>query len=69
MFDHERLAELIREKGVEQKSIAVKVGVSETMMSFLVNGLKDPSLTVLSRLARELGVPVSELIKEEAEAK
>ncbi len=69
MFNNERLAELIREKGIEQKGIAAKVGVSETMMSFLVNGLKEPSLTVLSRLARELGVPVSELIKEDAEAK
>lgn len=69
MFNHERMAELIREKGIEQKSLAAKVGVSETMMSFLVNGLKEPSLTVLSRIARELGVPAAELIKDEAEAK
>lgn len=69
MFNHERMAELIREKGIEQKSIAAKVGVSETMMSFLVNGLKEPSLTVLSRIARELGVPAAELIKDESEAK
>ncbi len=69
MFNHERLAELIREKGIEQKELAEKVGVSETMMSFLVNGLKDPSLTVLSRIASELGVPAAELIKDEAEAK
>ena len=69
MFNHERLAELIREKGIEQKELAEKVGVSDTAISFFARGLKDPSLTVLSRIARELGVPVSELIKDEAEAK
>ena len=64
MFNHERMAELIREKGIEQKGLAEKVGISEAMMSFVVRGLKEPSLTVLGRIAHELGVSVAELIIE-----
>lgn len=64
MIDYERLAELIREKEIEQKELAEKVGVSDTAISFFVRGLKDPSLTVLSRIARVLEVPVAELIKD-----
>lgn len=69
MFNHERMAELIREKGIEQKAIAEAIGVSEQAISYFVRGLKDPSLAVLGRIARKLGVPTAELIKDEAEAK
>ena len=65
MFNHERMAEIIREKGIEQKGLAEKVGISEAMMSFVVRGLKEPSLTVLARIAKALDVPVAELIIEE----
>ena len=64
MFNHERMAEIIREKGIEQKALAEEVGVSEAMMSFIVRGLKEPSLTVLTRIAKALDVPVAELIIE-----
>lgn len=64
MFNHERMAELIREKGIEQKTLAAQVGVSPTMIGYIVKGLKEPSLTVLGRIARELGVSAAELIKE-----
>ena len=64
MFNHEKMAEIIREKGIEQKGLAEKVGISEAMMSFVVRGLKEPSLTVLARIARELGVSAAEFIVE-----
>ena len=64
MINHEKIAELIRAKGIEQKALAEEVGVSEAMMSFIVRGLKEPSLTVLTRIAKALDVPVAELIKE-----
>ena len=65
MINHEKIAELIRAKGIEQKALAEEVGVSEAMMSFIVRGLKEPSLTVLTRIAKALDVPVAELIIEE----
>jgi repressor LexA len=64
MINHEKIAELIRAKGIEQKALAEEVGVSEAMMSFIVRGLKEPSLTVLTRIAKALDVPVAELIIE-----
>lgn len=65
MVNQEKIKELLGEKGIEQKALAAQVGISEAMMSFIVNGLKEPSLTVLSRIAKVLGVPVAELIIEE----
>lgn len=65
MVNQEKIKKLLGEKGIEQKALAAQVGISEAMMSFIVNGLKEPSLTVLSRIAKVLGVSVAELIVEE----
>ncbi len=65
MVNHERIKELIAEKGIEQKALAEEVGVSATMIGYIVKGLKEPSVAVLARIARQLGVPVGELIIEE----
>lgn len=62
MFNHEKMAEMIREKGIDQKTIADAVGVSEQAISAIVRGLKDPSLKILSRIARELGCQAADLI-------
>lgn len=64
MFNYERMAELIREKGIEQKTIAEAVGVSEPAVSYFVRGLKSPSIEVLGRIAKVLDVSAAELIKE-----
>ena len=64
MFNHERMAELIREKGIEQKAIAEAVGVSEQAISYFVRGLKTPSIEILGRIAKYLGVSAAELIKD-----
>ena len=64
MFNYEKMAELIREKGIEQKTVAEAVGVSEQAVSYFVRGLKSPSIEVLSRIAKVLDVSAGELIKE-----
>ena len=64
MFNYERMNELIREKGIDQKTLAEAVGVSNQAITYLARGIKDPSLAVLGRIAHELGVTASELIKE-----
>ena len=64
MFNHERMAELIREKEIEQKDIAEAIGVSEAAVSYYARGLKTPSIETLSRIAKVLGVSSAELIKE-----
>ena len=65
MFNYEKMAELIREKGIEQKTVAEAVGVSEQMISYIVRGLREPSVTVLSRIAKVLECAPGELIIEE----
>lgn len=64
MFNHERMAELIREKEIEQKALAESIGVSEAAVSYYARGLKSPSIEILSRIAKALGVSAAELIKE-----
>lgn len=64
MFNYERMNELIREKGIDQKTLANAVGVSDQAISYFARGLKDPSLALLGKIAHELGVTAAELIKE-----
>lgn len=47
-----------------QKEVAKKMGTSQASISAYENGLKDPTYSTLCRLARVLGVTVSELVKE-----
>lgn len=65
MVNNEKIRELLKMKSIEQKMLAEEVGISEAMMSYIVNGLKEPSLTILGRIAKALGVPAAELIVEE----
>lgn len=59
-----KIEKMISDKGLMQKDIAGAVGVSETMVSYIIRGLREPSLTVLSRIANVLECTVAELIEE-----
>jgi len=51
------------EQGVTQAQLAKKAGVTEAYVSMIEGGVrKNPSLPILKRLARALGVPVGELL-------
>ena len=54
----------IREgKGLTQVELAKRAKVTSIYISLLENGRKkNPSLAVLTRLAKALGVPVAELV-------
>ena len=59
------LLKLIRErKGLSQRALAAKAKMSQTFLSNVESGKADPSLSTLTRLAKALGVTVSELVKE-----
>ena len=47
-----------------QKDLAECVGVSEMMLSYIVRGVKNPSIEVAKRIADTLGVTIDELVKE-----
>lgn len=43
-----------KEKGLTQKDLAGRVGVSQRMLSFIENGERKPTPDVAERIAREL---------------
>jgi DNA-binding XRE family transcriptional regulator len=51
------------EKGMTQAALAEKVGVGQTYIAKLESGdKKNPTLDLLKKLAKALGVPVTELL-------
>lgn len=58
----DKLKTLMEEKNVLQEELATAVGVSQTFISYILNGFKTPSLDVAKRIADYLGVTVDELI-------
>jgi transcriptional regulator with XRE-family HTH domain len=58
------LRETREAKGLTQEQIAQKAGVTEAYISMLESGArKNPSLAMLKRLAKILGVPLPELLQ------
>ncbi len=54
---------LRQEKGLSQKALADQVGVTDAYITMLEGGKrKNPSLEILKKLAKALGVPVTELL-------
>ena len=62
MVNGKKITELMHEKGIKNKEIAAEVGISESMMTYIVKELREPNVTTLSRIAKVLGVTVDELI-------
>lgn len=51
-------------RSVTQAELADAVGVSEAAISYILRGLKQPSLAVAQRMAEFLGVTVDELLTD-----
>jgi transcriptional regulator with XRE-family HTH domain len=55
---------LREKKGLTQDELARRVGVTKAYISLLESGTRtNPSLDVLRRLAKALGVPLTKLLK------
>lgn len=58
------LKSLRQNKGLTMQQLADRVGVTDAYIAMLETGKrKNPSLTILRRLAQALGVPVGRLLK------
>jgi transcriptional regulator with XRE-family HTH domain len=57
-----RIKETLKQKGISQKELADKLGVSAALISRLMDG--NPTLKTLLEIAEVLDVRVSELIDE-----
>jgi transcriptional regulator with XRE-family HTH domain len=56
----DRVRQLRLEQGLSQEGLADAVGFGRSYMSGIERGVRNPSVLQLMRLAKALGVPVSE---------
>ena len=63
---NENIKRLRKEKGLTQKGLAEKIGVSTAFISQVENGISKPSDDNLKKIADVLGVTVNELEKEKS---
>jgi transcriptional regulator with XRE-family HTH domain len=59
----ENIREIRKQKQVSQKYLAYQVGVTRHYLSMIENGVKNPSVKLVNRLAEQLGVPLDILFK------
>ncbi len=59
-----RLDEILKEKHIQQKDLAIMLGVSKVSVSYQCNNQTNPSIDTLLNIAKVLDVRVSELINE-----
>lgn len=64
MINTDRLRELMNGKDMSQRDLGNKLGVTEQMVHYILQGKKIPSLAVYSDMCRVLGVSMDELVKE-----
>jgi len=58
-----RLKRLRKKKGVSQTALATAAGISREYVRKLEAGRSDPTVGMLQRLAKALGVPVTALLE------
>ena len=58
-----RIAELRKEKGLNQTGLAIKLNVSQKMISAYENGTHQPSIDTLIRLSKIFNVSVDYLLE------
>ena len=62
MINGEKVKELLLKKGMEEKELAASVGVSTAMITYIIKGLRDTSVTNAVRIANALGCTVDEIV-------
>jgi len=64
-FDPERLRAIRRLRRYTLRQLADETGVSTSYLSRLENGLANPSISLLSKIANKLSVPVSSMLRRD----
>lgn len=65
MFNYKKMRELMISRSIDNAEMAYHTGKSETCISYITRGLKQPSLELAKRIADRLEVTVDDLILEE----
>jgi transcriptional regulator with XRE-family HTH domain len=58
-----KIQKLRKEKDISQVKMAEKIGVTPTYVGFIEQGQRNPSIATLDKIARVLGVKMSELLE------
>lgn len=58
-----RVQALRRDKGLSQEAFADAVGLHRTYISGVERGVRNPTLTVMNRIAAGLGLPLCDLVR------
>ena len=59
---HETLATLRREKGMSQRQVAARLGISQALLSHYENGAREPGLDFVCRVCEYYGVTADYLL-------
>lgn len=60
----QKIKRLRKERGLFQVDLAVRVGISPSYVGAIEQGLRHPSLKVLEKIAKNLRVSLSEILKD-----
>lgn len=64
MINGEKIREFMKQKEIQGDELAGQIGISPAMMSYIINGLREPSVTVLVRISRVFGCTLDDLINK-----
>jgi transcriptional regulator with XRE-family HTH domain len=67
-FNFELVREVLRRDSISRAELAGLVGITDTYLYMLEKGLRDPRLVMIEKIARVIGVPVAELLRDETES-
>ena len=62
--DGQEIARRMVRADIDQKRMADLAGCSESMMSYVVRGMREPSVSMLALIADALGCKVDDLLTE-----
>ena len=62
MLNGEKIRVLMHSKEMTSRQLAMRIGISESMMSYILQGLREPNVRTLVRIASELGCTVDEIV-------
>lgn len=58
----EKIKKVRKEKGLQQKAVALEIGLDQSNYNKIENGRREPSVEVLQKLSVVLGVTVDDLL-------
>lgn len=62
MVNGKKIKLLMNKKNISNREMASTIGVSESMMTYITQELREPNVTILARIAKKLDCTMDELV-------